>query len=166
MEKYCGMLQRVGDLTGGELIGPRDDYGRPTGVGHVRVATSLSVVQIGNTTLKKPRCDDDLFPYLQPGREACLYVYRHNWTPVLLGVKYADGNKHLVPSGYIRGTIIQFVIMFAFMYGIVGAIGGAFIGQPIGIGPVGVALGFAAGVGYAWWCAVKVWKDYSLAKAD
>jgi hypothetical protein len=166
MEKHCGMLQRVGDLTGGQMITPVDEYGREKVVGQVRVATSLNVVQIGNTTLKKVRCEDDLFPHLQPGREACLYVFRLLWTPVLLGIKYADGGKHLVTSSYVRGTILQLIVIWPFMWGIPGLIVGGMLGSAIGIPEALGGLGFVAGAGYAWWNAFKFWQDVGQAKAD
>ena len=85
MEKHCGMLERVGNLTGGELYVPvdRDGYTQP---GAFRVATQVDSIKIGSTILKKPRVEDDLFPHLQPGREACLYVVRMGRAPVVFGV--------------------------------------------------------------------------------
>ncbi|HEY7534105.1 MAG TPA: hypothetical protein VH681_15145 [Nitrospiraceae bacterium] len=167
MEKYCGKLERVGDLTGGGMIVPTDEQGREKLVGRVRVATELSAIQIGDKVIKKPRCEDDLFEHLHPGRDACIYIFRHmHWTPVLLGIKYSDGSKHMVTSSYLRGTIIQYIILWPIMLVIPGAIVGGMLFGPFGAAEVGGGIGFSAGVGYAWWSAFRVWKDHGDAKKD
>jgi hypothetical protein len=169
MEKHCGMLERVGNLTGGELYVPvdRDGYERP---GAFRVATQVDAIKIGSTTLKKPRVEDDLFPHLIPGREACLYVIRMGRSPVLVGVKYPDGHKHLITTTYLRGSILQLGTIFAFMYGLGGMFVGGFVGTMLGGGETtGGALAMLGGLGGAAWCwytAFQFWKAYSEAKAD
>jgi hypothetical protein len=162
MEKYCGNLERVGDLTGGGMIVPTDEEGREKLIGRVRVATELSAIQIGGKVIKKPRCEDDLFEHLHPGREACIYIFRHmHWTPVLLGIKYSDGSKHLITSSYLRGTILQYIVMWPFMTGIPGAFLGGVLFSVFGntAASVGGGLGLVAGIGYAWWSAFRVWKE-------
>ncbi len=166
MEKHCGMLERIGDMTGGELVTPVDDQGNKKWVGSFRVATEIDAIQIGKTLLKKPRCEDDLFQNLWPGREACLYVCRIGWTPVLIGVKYADGAKHLITKKYLRGSVLQLLTVFSMMYGLGGLIGGGIIGSFIGIDEYGVALGGLAAVGWCWWSAYQFWMAYQQAKAD
>jgi hypothetical protein len=168
MEKHCGMLERVGNLTGGELYVPvdRDGYERP---GAFRVATQVDSIKIGGTILKKPRVEDDLFPHLIPGREACLYVVRMGRSPVLVGVKYPDGSKHLVTSTYLRGSMLQLGTIFAFMYGLGGMFVGGFLGGMIGGetgGGVLAMLGGLGGVGWCWYTAFQFWKAHSDAKAD
>jgi len=169
MEKYCGMLERVGDLTGGQLVAPVDRDGNAQWVGSFRVATEIASIQIGNTTLKKPRCEDDLFQNLWPGREGCLYVWRQWRTPVLVGVKYSDGTKHLISTSYLRGSILQLATIFSFMYGLGGLIAGGILGGILGLetlAPYLGVLGGLAAVGWCWYSAFQFWKDYQEAKAD
>jgi hypothetical protein len=169
MEKYSGKLERVGNLTGGDLVSPVDSQGNKQWVGSYRSASEIDAIQIGSTVLKKPRCEDALFSNLRPGHEASLYVYRHFRTPVLLGVQYTDGTSHLISSSYLRGTMLQFAVVLAFMYGIGGLIAGGILGSILLPGdlPAVVALlgGMAAG-GWCWYQAYQIRKDYGEAKAD
>jgi hypothetical protein len=169
MEKICGTLERVGDLTGGELYVPvdRDGYQRP---GAFRVATQVDMIKIGSAVLKKPRVEDDLFQHLMPGREACLYVMRMGRSPVVIGVKYPDGSKHLITSSYLRGSILQLGTIFAFMYGLGGMFVGGFLGAMLGggetTGGIFAMLGGLGGAAWCWYTAFQMWKTYSEAKAD
>jgi len=167
MEKHCGMLERVGDLTGGELYVPVDRDGNVQ-VGAFRAATQVDSIEIGSTTLKKPRVEDDLFPHLLPGREACLYVVRMGRSPVVFGVKYADGSKHLITKTYLRNSMLQLATIFAFMYGLGGMFVGGFVGGILGatMAPIVATLAGLGGVGYCWYTAFQFWKGYSEAKAD
>ena len=166
MEKHCGLLERVGNMTGGEFVTPVDDRGNEKWIGSFRVATGIDAIQIGKTLLKKPRCEEDLAQNLSPGREACLYICRIGLTPVLLGVKYADGAKHLITKSYLRGSILQLLTVFSLMYGIGGLIAGGIIGSLIGIDEYGVGIGGLAAVGWCWWSAYQFWTAYQEAKAD
>jgi hypothetical protein len=168
MEKHCGMLERVGNLTGGELYVPVDRDGNVQ-VGAFRAATQVDSIKIGSTILKKPRVEDDLFTYLMPGREACLYVVRMGRSPVVFGVKYPDGSKHLITKSYLRGSMLQFATIFAFMYGLGGMFVGGFLGTMVGGetgGGVLAMLGGLGGVGYCWYTAYLFWQGYGAAKAD
>lgn len=169
MERHCGLLERVGDLTGGHIVAPVDSDGNQRALGSFRVASEIDSIQIGKTVLKKPRCEGDLFQNLWPGREACIYVWRYGRTPVILGVKYADGTKHLISKSYLRGTIIQIVTIFAFMYGFGGMFAGGAVGGITGSETLagGLALlGGLGGFGFQLWSAFQCWKDFSEASAD
>jgi hypothetical protein len=169
MEKHCGTLERVGDLTGGELYVPVDRNGNVQ-VGSFRAATQVDMIKIGSTVLKKPRVEDDLFAHLIPGSEACLYVIRMGRSPVLIGVKYPDGSKFLITKTYLRGSMLQLATIFAFMYGLGGMFVGGFLGTVVGGGEtLGGALAMLGGLGGAAWCwytAFQFWKAHSEAKAD
>jgi hypothetical protein len=166
MEKHCGMLERVGDLTGGQLVTPVDRDGNPQ-VGSFRVATQVDMIKIGSTLLKKPRVEDDLFQHLIPGREACLFIWRLGKSPVVMGVKYSDGSKHLITTTYVRGTILQLCTIFAFMYGLGGLFAGGLVGGMLGqtLGGILAMLGGLAGAGWNWYSAYTFWQAYSEAKA-
>ncbi len=169
MEKHCGRLERVGDLTGGQIVAPVDRDGNERVLGSFRVASEIDSIQIGKMVLKKPRCEGDLFQNLLPGREACIYVWRYGRTPVILGVKYADGTKHLISKSYLRGTILQMVTIFAFMYGLGGMFAGGLIGGITGADTLagGLAvLGGLGGCGFQVWSAFQCWKDFGEARAD
>jgi hypothetical protein len=169
MEKHCGTLERVGDLSGGELYVPVDRDGNVQ-VGSFRAATEVDSITIGGTTLKKPRVEGNLFPHLIPGREACLYVIRMGRSPVLIGVKYPDGHKHLITTSYLRGSILQLGTIFAFMYGLGGLFVGGFLGAMLGggetTGPLFAMIGGLGGAGWCWYTAFQMWKAYSEAKSD
>jgi hypothetical protein len=170
LERHCGKLDRVGDMTGGEIVTQVeiDQLGRRTPKFSFRVATEIDVVKIGNTSLKKCRVEGNLFPFLEPGREACLYIFRHfHRVPCILGIRYKDdGSKHLASSKWVRGTMLQYIVVWPLLTCIAGMIVGSIIGGIIGIdeylGPVGLLVGLA----YPWWSAVRIWQDYGQAKAD
>ena len=53
MDKICGEIKMVGNLTGGELRTQVDEYGRQRFVGSYRSASVLDALQVGNPTLLK-----------------------------------------------------------------------------------------------------------------
>ena len=168
MEKHCGLLERVGDLTGGQIMRPTDSEGNQYVIGSYRAASVLDVVEIGGVVLKKPMCEDSLAQKLVPGRQACLYVWRNGKRPVLVGVSYGP-EKYLITKSYLRGSILQMVTIFAFMYGLGGMFAGGLVGAMIlpeslvGV----VALLGGAGLGLMWWYrAWQFWQAYGQAKAD
>ena len=140
------MLETRRQSDGGELYVPVDRDGNAQ-VGAFRVATQVDSIKIGSTILKKPRVEDDLFPHLIPGREACLYVVRMGRSPVVFGVKYPDGSKHLITKTYLRGSMLQFATILAFMYGLGGMFVGGFVGGVLGVtmGGILAALGGLGG---------------------
>ncbi len=170
MEKHCGLLGRVGNLRGGETISQVDEHGRTKFIGQVKVATEIDVITIGSTDLKKVRCEGVLYNELQPGRQACLYIYRHLWrTPVLLGIRYdGEQQKRMVSDAYYRGSLLQYALPLAFMYAIGCWILGMIVGMVIGMGQSSVppVLGLFGGLGLAWYSAYLFRADYQAARSD
>jgi hypothetical protein len=170
MEKHCGLLSDVGNLKGGETIARVDEHGRAKFIGQVKVATEIDVIRIGSTELKKVRCEGVLYNELEPGRNACLYVYRHLWrTPVLLGIRYdGEQQKHMVSDAYYRGSLLQYALPLAFMYAIGCWILGMIVGMVIGMGQSSVppVLGLLGGFGLAWYSAFRFRADFQEAKSD
>ena len=168
MEKICGVLEQVGQLTGGDIVQPTDAYGHQSVVGSYRSASVLDVVKIGETVLKKPMCEDVLAEQLVPGRQACLYVSRIGRRPLLVGVRYGT-EKFMITRTYLRGSLLQMTIVFALMYGLGGAMLGGIVGSlilPASAVPVFAVLA-AAVLGLRWWVrAWQLWRDYGEAKAD
>jgi len=169
MEKHCGLLSEVGSLKGGETIAQVDEHGRAKFIGQVKVATEIDIIRIGAAELKKVRCEGVLYNELEPGRKACLYVYRHLWrTPVLLGVRYdGEQQKHMVSDAYYRGSVLQYALPLAFMYAIGGWILGMIVGMVIGMGQSSVppVLGLFGGLGLAWYSAFRFRADYQEANS-
>jgi hypothetical protein len=170
MEKHCGLLGEVGRLKGGETIARVDEYGRAKFIGQVKVATEIDVVRIGTAELRKVRCEGVLYNELEPGRQACLYIYRHLWrTPVLLGVRYdGEERKRMVSDAYYRGSLLQYALPLALMYAIGCWILGMVVGIVIGMGQSSVppVLGLLGGLGLAWYSAFRFRADYQAAKSD
>jgi hypothetical protein len=168
MEKICGVLERVGNLTGGEIVRPTDAHGHQSVIGSYRSASVLDTVKIGDTVLKKPMCEDVLAEQLVPGRQACLYVSRIGRRPLLVGVRY-DAEKFLITRTYLRGSLLQMTIVFALLYGLGGAIAGGIVGSLILPASAVPALALLAGaaMGLRWWYhAWQLWRAYAEAKAD
>ena len=170
MEKLCGLLGEVGRLKGGETITQVDENGRARFIGQVKVATEIDVIRIGTTELRKVRCEGVLYNELEPGRQACLYIYRHLWrTPVLLGVRYdGEPQKRMVSDAYRRGSMLQYALPLALLYAIGGWILGMVVGIVIGMGQSSVppVLGLFGGLGLAWYSAFRFRADYQAAKSD
>mgnify|MGYP000384955253 CR=1 FL=1 len=170
MEKHCGLLENVGRLQGGGTITQVDEQGRTKFIGQVKVATEIDAIRIGATQLKKVRCEGVLYNELEPGRNACLYIYRHLWrTPVLLGVRYdGEAQKRMVSDAYYRGSFLQYTLPLALMYAIGGWILGMIVGMVIGLGQSSVppVLGLFGGLGVAWYSAFRFRADYQAARTD
>lgn len=170
MEKICGEIKLVGNLTGGEMHTPVDQYGRQQFVGSFRTAVELDALQIGDVSLTKVRCQGGLYNELEKGREACVYIFRTLLKKsLLLGIKYSDsGEKHVIDQSYHRGTILQFVTVLALLNSIGGLIVGGILGGIVGLGQSAVPpmLGFLCGAGVSWWTAYQFHQDYKQAKAD
>lgn len=161
-------MARVDSLAGTLLISQAGKIGYKKPVGNVGDTAEVDLIQIGDTLLKKSLCEVALLGHLEVGREACLYIFRHyHWTPIVLGIKYADdGTKHLASSQWIKRQMLQYSVVWPIVSGIGGAISGGLLGAVIGIGKMGIELGAAGGLGYGWWIALRLWKNYKLAKED
>jgi len=169
IEKHCGRLERVGSLSGGELVQPVDRHGNTKLIGTYRSVSELDVLQVGGTVLDKPVCEGPLFENLMPGRSGCVYVWRNGRKPVLVGVKYDDGEKFLITRSYLNGSILQLVVVFSLMYGLGGMFAGGMLGSVLGLGsvtPVVAMLGGAAAVGWTWRKAWSFRQAYQEARAD
>ena len=85
-------------------------------------------------------------------------MVRMGRSPVVFGVKYPDGSKHLITKTYLRGSMLQFATIFAFMYGLGGMFVGGFVGGILGatMAPVVAMLGGLGGVGWCWYTGVSV----------
>jgi hypothetical protein len=170
MDKICGEIKMVGDLTGGELRTQVDEYGRQRFVGSYRSASVLDALQIGDTTLLKSRCQADVYNALEPGKRVCVYVFRTLFrVPVLLGVRDdKSGEKVMISRAYYRGSLLQLVFVHAMLNSIGCWIAGMIVGIVIGLGQSAVPplLGFLAGLGASWWMAYQFRQDYHQAIAD
>lgn len=161
LNRYCGTLKRVGSLAGGGMI----TSGGATG--NVRVANEITVLEVGDKMLRQVRCTEDLFDLLDPGREVCVYIFRHFfYKPVLLGVKYDDGKKYTVTVGQIIANILSYILIFpllalvsGFMIGLMGGKEGGFIA---GVGVVWMV----GGVLLSWLQAVLLFISYLTMKAS
>lgn len=170
MEKHCGLLGHVGRLKGGETITRVDEQGRARFIGQVKVATEIDVVRIGTVELRKVRCEGVLYNELDPGRLACLYVYRHLWrTPVLLGIRYdGEARKRTISDAYYRGSLLQYALPLALLYAVAGWILGMVVGIVIGLGQSSVppVLGLFGGLALGWYSAFRFRADYQAVRGD
>lgn len=170
MEKICGEIKLVGNLSGGEIRTQVDQYGRQKFVGSYRTAVVLDALQVGDTTLLNARCPGDVYNALETGRSACVYVYRSLLRKaLLLGVKYEDtGEKQLVGHSYYRGTLIQLATVHTLLNTLGCWILGMIVGIIIGLGQSAVPplLGLLGGWGASWYMAYQFYTDFQSAKAD
>jgi hypothetical protein len=168
MEKLCGVLEQVGELTGGDIVQPVDAQGRPAVVGAYRTASVLDAVKIGGKVLKRPICEDVLAEQLVPGRQACLYVWRNGRRPMVLGVRYG-ADRFLITKTFLRGSLLQMTIIYALFYGLGGAILSGIVGSlvlPASMVSAFTLLAGAAGVLMWWWRAWQLRQAYVAARAD
>ncbi|MES2463161.1 MAG: hypothetical protein V4671_21465 [Armatimonadota bacterium] len=135
LNKYCGTLKRVGGLGGGGVI-------TNSSGGYVNVAHEISILEVGDTMLRKVRCTSDLFDLLDPGRDGCIYIFRHFfYKPILIGVKYDDGKKYTITVGQMIANVLSYLLIFPLLV----LVSGFCIGM---MG--GKEGGFIAGLGVAW----------------
>jgi hypothetical protein len=160
----------VGNLTGGEIRTQVDEYGRQRFVGSYRAASVLDALQVGSTTLLEARCQAEVYNALEPGTQACVYVFRTLLrVPLILGVRDSQsGARTMISHSYYRGTLLQFIFVHALLNAIGFWIAGMIIGLIIGMGqsagpPV---LGFFGGLGATWWMAYRFREDHREALAD
>jgi hypothetical protein len=170
MEKLCGEIKLVGNLSGGDIRTQVDQYGNAKFVGSYRTALVLDALQVGDTTLLKAGCNGEVYNALDTGRNACVYVYRSLLRKaIVLGVKYEDtGEKTLVGQSYYRGSLIQLATVHTLLNTIGCWILGMIVGIIIGLGQSAVPpmLGFLGGWGASWYMAYQWYSDFQAAKAD
>lgn len=167
MNKHCGLLQHIGNWKGGMLVEEDARTGRRTN--KARIRGEIDSVTIGATTLKRPACTEGMFPFLQPGREACLYIYRHFFVKdYIIGVKYLDdGSRHLMPANEVRGTVLQYIFVWPLLLAIPGLLLGWIVGLPFGrFGEFLPPVGLLATTVFAWWSAWRLRQDLALARTD
>lgn len=167
MLKYCGSLQHIGSWRGGMLVEEDARTGKRSA--KARIRGEIDSVTIGATTLKKPACTEGLFPLLESGREACLYIYKHFFIKqYIIGVKYTDdGTKHLMPANEVRGTILQYVFVWPLIMAIPGLVLGALLGLVFRFASdVLPPLGLLATTLLCWWSAFRLKQDLDRARAD
>ena len=167
MRTYRGLLSHIGNWRGGMLVEEDRQSGRQTA--KARIRGEIDGVTIGGVTLKRPACTEGLFPHLEAGREASLYIYRHLFhKDYIIGVRYADdGSRHLMPANEVRGTTLQYIFVWPLLLGIAGLIVGSLLGLVLRFAsdflPPVTMLG---GVGLAWWSAFRFRQDLAAARAD
>ena len=160
LNQYCGPLNRIGALTGGGMITTNN------GVGNVRVASEITVLEIGDKMLRQVRCTEDMYDLLDPNREACVFIFRHFfYKPVLLGVKYDDGRKYTITLAQTIASILSYILIFpllavvsGFMIGLMGGKEGGFIA---GLGVTWIVVGVLG----SWAQAALLLVSYVIMKA-
>lgn len=151
MPKYCGIIKRVGNKEGDLWINSG------SAMSNVRVSGKVSVIEIGDTMLRNVGCTNDIFDLLDLGRDACLFVHYKWKTPIILGVKYSDGDKkYLIGLGTIFASIFSSLFFPVLI--------GGFLGLILTPGPIGILI-FLAIVGLPAWNVVKLLKVYSEANS-
>jgi hypothetical protein len=163
MAEIRGVMTRIGAREGDMIVNTNNN----SAVGHVRVAGKISVIQIGDVTLRNVGCNTDIYDLLDLNRDAILFVHYHYWrNPVVLGVKYPDdGKKYLMGFGTLFASVLAYLIFYPIFAIIAGFIVGLMGGSKGGImSTLGVLIIFA-GFGLAIANAVILVKVYMSAKA-
>ena len=167
MLKYTGLLKHVGNWSGGMLVEEDTRTGKKSA--KARIRGEIDSVDSGDTTLKKPACTEGVFPSLEAGRQAVLYVYKHFFVKnYIIGVKYTDdGTKHLMPNNEVRNTVLQYLIVWPLLLAIPGLLVGALVGRLFGsAGDFLPPVGLLATTVLAWWSAYRLRADVAQARAD
>lgn len=160
MQTYSGVLKRVGSRE--EIFITSNQP-----AGNVRTGGEISIVEIGDTVLRKPRCPSDLYDVLDPGREAYLYIFRHFfYKPVIIGVKYPDdGKKYTITLGQALGSAAQYVLLWPLLFIFSGFMIGLMGGKEGGIMAIMAMLWIFGGIGLAWLSAVLLLVDFGRVNA-
>lgn len=156
MTKYCGKLVRVGSKEGDMMINSG------SAMSTVRVSGKVSIIEIGDTTLRDVGCTNDLYDLLDPGRDACLWVHHHFMRkPVIVGVKYRDDGK---VYNLRFGTLVASALSYLLIYPLLILVGGMMIGLMGGKGggfmSTLAVLFIVGGLGLCVWNAVMLVKVY------
>lgn len=162
MQKYTGILSRVGSLDGGGWISSGN------AVGNVRVTGKISIIEIGDKTFRNVPCSSDLYDLLDPGQEACLYIFRHFFVkPVVIGVKYpVSGKKYTLTFGQALASVLAYILLFPLTIGFTGMCIGLMGGKEGGLlGMLGIAW-VVGGIGLSWLCSVWLLINYVRMRAD
>jgi hypothetical protein len=154
MAEIRGVMTRIGAREGDMIVNSSNN----SAVGNVRVAGKISVVQIGDVTLRNVGCNTDIYDLLDINRDAILFVHYHYWRkPIILGVKYLDdGKKYLMGFGIMFASVLAYLIfypIFAVIAGaLIGAMGGIMgvVGTIIVIGGIGLAIANAFIMSKVW----------------
>ncbi len=153
MTKYCGELKVVGAAAGGGYVAvgreqPDGSVTVPVG-GLVRVATTIPLIQIGDTQLKNVRlCMGELAGYIRQGDRACLFVFGHLLrTKIVIGVKSETGPSWTMGFGRFVVTLITYLTLWPFLVGLAGALIGGLVPLLIGSNTLST-IGFIAGIAY------------------
>jgi hypothetical protein len=163
MAEIRGVMTRIGAREGDMIVNSSNN----SAVGNVRVAGKISVVQIGDVTLRNVGCNTDIYDLLDINRDAILFVHYHYWRkPIILGVKYLDdGKKYLMGFGIMFASVLAYLIFYPLFAIVAGFMVGLMGGSKGGImSTLGVVIIFA-GIGLAIANAVVLVKAYAQAKA-
>ncbi|MEO7272366.1 MAG: hypothetical protein ABIX28_23110 [Vicinamibacterales bacterium] len=133
MPKYCGEITRLEGVRGGGNVtsgheGPDGTITVSVGSA-VTIAASIHRLEIGGTVLKKVRLVvRDLLPYVRQGDTACLFVYTHLHTKVIIGVKSTTGPSWELPFARMMVMLAAYVFFWPILIGIPVVLGAVVLG--------------------------------------
>lgn len=163
MPAYRGILRRVGRKDGDMIVNANAN----SAVGNVRVGGKISIIEVGDTTLRDVGCNNDIYDLMDVGRDVTLYVHNHFFRkPIVIGIKHMDtGRTTMMRMGSLIANAMSYLLIYPLLFvvagfaiGLMGGKDGGFMGM-LGIGVV--FAGFALSV----LMAVMLVKTYVVSRA-
>jgi hypothetical protein len=169
MPKYCGEITSLEGVRGGGNVtsgreGPDGTITVSVGSA-VTIAASIQRLEIGGTVLKKVRLVvTDLLPYVRQGDTACLFVYTHLHTKVIIGVKSRTGPSWELSFSRMMVMLAAYAFFWPILIGIPVMLGaiivGGFFGQEGGRLLGKIAFWYVLGLcGYSGFRLVRAYRE-------
>lgn len=137
MPRYCGEIKSLNGIRAGGNVtsgheGPDGTITVPVGAA-VTIAASIQRLEIGDTVLKKIRLVvSELLPYVRQGDTACLFVYTHLHTQVIIGVKSTTGPSWELSFSRMLVMLAAYAFFWPILLGIPAMLGAIVIGGIFG----------------------------------
>jgi hypothetical protein len=158
MPVYRGVLHRVGAKEGDMIVNSSGN----SAVGNVRVSGKVSIIEIGDVTLRDVGCTNDIYDLMDAGRDVTLYVHRHFINkPVVIGIEHMDtGKKYMMRLSTLFANALSYLIIWPLLFIAAGFLLGMMGGKGGGIMSTLGVLVIVGGFGLCLYMAVMLVKNY------
>ena len=137
-------------------------------VGNVRVSGKISIIQIGDVTLRDVGCTNDLYDLMDPGRDVTLYVHRHFFNkPVVIGIRHMDtGKTYMMRMGTLLASAASYLLIHPLLFVVAGFMLGLMGGKDGGLMSTLGMLVIIGGLGLCVYTAAMLLKNYFTWRAS